>query len=28
LKYDRDSALIKPQYVIEKLYEVTAARLS
>ena len=23
LKYDRNSALIKPQYVIEKLYEVT-----
>ncbi len=23
LKYDRDSAIIKPQYVIEKLYEVT-----
>ncbi len=23
LKYDRDSSLIKPQYVIEKLYEVT-----
>ncbi len=23
LKYDRDSSLIKPQYVIEKMYEVT-----
>jgi acetolactate synthase-1/2/3 large subunit len=23
MKYDRDSSLIKPQYVIEKLYEVT-----
>ena len=26
LKYDRDSALIKPQYVIEKLYEVTGGQ--
>src|SRR5258706_2162763 len=23
LKYDRKSALIKPQYVVEKLYEIT-----
>jgi acetolactate synthase-1/2/3 large subunit len=26
MKYDRESALIKPQYVIEKLYEVTAGQ--
>jgi len=26
LKYDRESALIKPQYVIEKLYEVTGGQ--